>query len=392
MKYWRGYLAAVIFAAITWGLSQFAQAHNVLVDMIYPYVTRNFINSLADWSAGISICLWQVVIAGLLVLLGVSVFFVIRKRWNVVQWLGWVLAVVTLIAMLQTGMYGLNKYTSPLADDVRLQVTDYTVTELNDAATYFRDKANALAEEITRDKKGKPDFGKFKDLAQQAGEGFEYLTYEEAMSVFSGSTAPVKKLGFAFLTRDTGVTVALTGEACVNPNVPTVILPFAMCKEMAHRMNVYTDIDAQYAAFLAGTANSSKAFQYSAYLFAYQSCYEALSNVPTATAKACAQQVDAGVNQQLRQDLKDYTKYFGKNSNAEASRVRTADSEQATSRDTVATITYSEYTGVADLLASWYVQEFVTPLHAEEELPFNPLSPSDVDLTNIGTVANEPDA
>ena len=36
MKYWRGYLAAAVFAAITWGISEFARSHSALVDLIYP--------------------------------------------------------------------------------------------------------------------------------------------------------------------------------------------------------------------------------------------------------------------------------------------------------------------------------------------------------------------
>ena len=383
MKYWRGYLVAVITAAIALAFTKFASAHSVLVDMIYPYISRMFTSSLADWSGGMSFCLWQVLLIGLVAAGIVSIILMIVLRWNFFQWFGWVCATVSCIFMLNTMIYELNAYASPLADDIRLDITDYTVSELSEATNYFRDQANALAQSIQRDKDGDPDFGTFEELAAQAGEGYEALTYDDAISVFAGSTAPVKKLGWSGLYgRQTGVTVALTGEAAVNPNIPTAVLPYAMCREMAHRMCIYSEADADFAAFLAGTSNSSEAFQYSAYLMAYRYCYDALASIPTSTAQACAAQTDKGVNDLLRHDLQAYTKFFGKGSSSTASRT-TADSATSTGDDTVDLITFSEYSSVTDLLASWYIQNYIVPLHQQEEEPFNPLDASQVDLTGI---------
>ena len=386
MKYWRGYLVAAILAAISWALVQFAQGHAVLVDMIYPYITRLVISSMADWTGGMAFCLWQVLLIGMVVAGLASIVLMIALRWNPIQWFGWVLAAISCVAMLHTVIYGLNEYASPLADDMRLEITDYTVSELNEATVYFRDKANALATEVARDAKGNPDFGTFEELAEQAGEGFRVLTYEQAISVFAGSTVPVKKLGWKgtyTARRESGVTVPLTGEAAVNPDVPSALMPFAMCKEMAHRMSIFSDADANFAAFLAGTANSSPAFQYSAYLMAYKFCYDALLSIPTSTAQACAGQTDKDVNQLLRNDLEDYTDFFGKSK--VTATVRSAAEEPATPTgdETVELITFSEYSDVSDLLASWYIQNYIVPLHREEEAPFNPLDKTQVDLSGI---------
>lgn len=386
MKYWRGYLVAAILAAITWALVQFAQAHSVLLDMIYPYVTRMIITSMSNWTGSMSFCLWQVLLIGLVLAGVVSIVLMIILRWNPIQWLGWVLAAVSCIVFLQTAIYGLNKYASPLADDVRLEITDYTVSELNEATVYFRDKANELAAQVARDRKGNPDFGTFEELAQKAGDGFEVLTYQEAISVFAGSTVPVKKLGWSgsFTSRGvSGVTVPLTGEAAVNPHVPSAIMPFAMCRELAYRMSIYSEADANFAAFLAGIANPDPAFQYSAYLMAYRYCYDALASVPTSTAQACATQTDKGVNQLLRNDLKDYTDFFGKRKVSATVRA-TAQNENIHRGDgEVSLITFSKYSDASDLLVSWYIQNFIVPLHVEEEAPFNPKDPTQVDLSGI---------
>ena len=387
MKYWWGYLTAGIFAAISWALVQFAKAHGVLVDMIYPYVTRLIITYLADATSGIKGLLWQtLLIIGILAAIGGIVFVIVKKK-NPIRGIGWVLAIVSFVAFLNTGLYGLNAYAGPLADDLHLDVADYTVTELSEAAIFFRDKANALAKEITRNEKGEPDFGTFEQLAEQAGEGYKTLTYDQALSVFAGSTVPVKKWKIGATKGKSGVTVAITGESAVNPKVPSAALPFAMCKEMAHRMTIYTETDARFSAFLAGINNSSPAFRYSAYLMAYHYCYEALASVPTSTAQACAKEADNGVNDLLRRDLEDCIDFYGKHE--VEPNVRTADPEDESDESLPVNLTFSSYSDVSDLLASWYIQNYIVPLHAEEENVFDPFDPTQVDLSGLANAKKE---
>lgn len=385
MKYWRGYLVAAIVAAISWALIQFAQAHTVLVDMIYPYVTRLIISSMADWTSGFSFCLFQVLVMGLIAGGIASIVLMIVLKWNPIQWLGWIMAVISCISFMNTAVYGLNAYASPLADDMRMEIVDFTVSELNEATAYFRDQANAMASQVQRNEKGEPDFGSFEELSAVAGEGFTDLTYEQAISVFAGSTAPVKKLSFSIFYGGTGsVNAPLTGEAAVNPNVPSAALPFTMCKAIAQRMSIYDDGDAEFAAFMACLSNENPAFQYSAYMVAYRQCYMALSSLPTTTAQNCAAQTDAGVNAQLRQDLNAYNKFFGKQTGKVTVRTTAATLPTEADPTAPAEVVFTEYAGVADLLASWYMEKFVIPLYVEEEEPFNPLDPAQVGLATAG--------
>lgn len=350
MKYWRGFLVAGILAVIGWALTQFAQAHTVLVDMVYPYMTRLIITSLAQWSSGTAACLWQVL---LLLLIGggiASIVLMIVLKWNPIQWLGWVLAAVSCINLLSTVLYGLNEYTGPLAEDIRLTMTDYTVTELSEATAYYLDQANALAPEVS----GKMGQRSFEELANTAGEGFKVLTYDQAISLFAGSTVPVKKWSAG--KGKSGVTVALTGEAAVNTKTPAIAMPFAMCKEMAKRMTISREEEAKYAAYMACIANPDPEFRYSGYCIAYYHCYQTLTAIPTTTAQAAAKELSGKVSEQLRRDMAAYEKFFGE---------------------------YSEPSGDSfpDLLASWYIQEYITPLHEQEEDPFDPKDPSKVDLS-----------
>ena len=386
MKYWRGYLTAAILAAITWALTEFCRTHTALVDLIYPYFTRLIQTTLADWSSGVSFCLWQVLLVLLVTVAVASIVMMIIFKWNFFQWLGWVLAGCTLIFTLHTGIFGLNNYAGPLADDIRLSVADenYTVTELSNATEYFRDKANELALQIPRTEDGKPDYPTFQEMAKAAGEGFKTLTYDYSFSVFAGSTVPVKELGWADMYTSmgiAGITMPLTGEAAVNPNIPVVSIPFTMCHEMSHRMCISLERDANLAAFLACRVHTDPVFQYSGYFMAFRYCYNALISVGTSAADHAASNIYAGVNDFLMADLQDYKAFYAANMDSDASDFANSvnDTYIKVSGDESGTASYSE---VCDLLVSWHIQEIYLPTHQDEVEQFDPLDKNQVDLGN----------
>ena len=385
MKYWRGYLFAAILGAITWGLTQLAKKYTVLVDMVYPYLTRTVQNFLASWSGGVDFCVWQVAVVLLVVLVLATVVLMIVLRWNVIQWLGWVLSGVMLVYFLHTGLYGLNYYAGPLADDVRLTVSECTLEERQDAVVYYRDLANGLADELPRDENGDLQYSSFAELAEQAGEGFKTLTYEQCYPVFAGSTEPVKELGWADLYSSmgiTGITIGITGEAAVNPQIPAVSLPFTMCHEMAHRMCIATEGDANFAAYLACRANSSPEFQYSAYFMAYIYSLNTLAAIDSPEAATAAARIATGVNDNFAHDLTAYSQFFDEKYDETATNLANAANDtylKASGDEGI-----SSYAGVGDLLVYLYVQEVVLPAQAEDaKSTFDPYDESQVDLEGI---------
>ena len=382
MKYWRGYLTAVIFAGLTLALQQFAKNHSDLLDMFYPYMTRIVQDILVGWSGGFSFCLWQILAGVFVVFLIATVVLMVILKWNFFQWLGWVLACVSIGFCLHTGLYGLNTHCSPLAEDIRLNVTEFTVTELVNATTYYRDKANELAPQIPRDAEGDPQLPSFEEMAAQAGEGFKTLTYERSYSVLGGDITPVKKLGLSEMYTSMGIagmTMPLTGEAAVNPEIPGISIPFTMCHEMAHRMCIAQERDANLAAFLTCEVNSDPVFQYSAYFMAYRYCYSALLSDGTSTARAAAKTIQAGVDPLLQKDLTDYDTFFAKKQDKKATNLanKVNDSYIQASGDESGIGSYSE---VSTLLVSWYVQEIYLPAHQDEVEKFDPLDPEQVEL------------
>ncbi|MBE6950833.1 MAG: DUF3810 domain-containing protein [Ruminococcaceae bacterium] len=378
MKYWRGYLTAAILGVFTWVLIQMGQKYTTLVDMVYPYVTRSVQSFLTAWTGGFDFLVWQTAVIFLVITLIATLVLVFIFRAKVVRWLGWALAAVMAVVLLHTGIYGLNSYAGPIEDDLRLDMVDYTQSELENAAIFYRDQANALAARVQRDENGQVLFSEFAALAEQTGSGYRKLARENSFSVYGGDYTPVKELGWAGIYSalgKTGVTVALTGEAAVNPNIPDQGIPFAMAHEMAHRLCIARDDEANFSAFLACSVNENVEYQYSAYFMAYRFCIAALQSVDMGAAETIA----SGCSETLRADVEGYDRYFDENRD-----------EQMTMMVSTVTDTYAEATAeseeirrssVCDYLVNWHIDQYVEEEVVEQK--FDPLDETQVDLSGL---------
>ena len=385
MKYLRGYLFAGIFGAITWVLMAYGQRFSTLVDMVYPYVIRNFQGILAQWSGSVDFLLWQVLAVALGVVALATLVIVVVLRKNVISWAGWMLAIVSFVYMIHTAMFGLNYYAGSLSDDLRMDVSRYAVSELAEATEYYRDKANELAAQVNRDQSGVASFASFGELAKKAGDGFETLTREYYYPVFAGSTEPVKELGWADMYTSmgiTGFTCGITGEAAVNPQIPDVSLPFTMCHEMAHRMCIAPERDANFAAFLAASVNDSVEFRYSAYFMAFRYCYNVLATANSTEAAAAAGRISSGIGEQMRKDIQYYDSFFSSKQDTKATKVADTvnDTYLKASGDSAGIRSYGQ---VCDLLVNWHIKQVVLPELTINIDPFDPYDESKVDLSGI---------
>ena len=385
MKYWFGYLVAALIGALTWVFQQFGERFSTLIDMVYPYVIRTLQDILAGWSGTVDFLLWQLLAVALAVVVLASLVVVIVTKRSVIGWGGWVLSVFSFIYLLHTLMWGLNYHAGPLSEDIRMEVAQYTLEELVEATEYYRDKANVLSQQVKRDNSGNVAFPEFEEMADRAYMGFQRLVYDRSYPIFAGSTLPVKKLGWADMYTSmgiTGVTFGITGEAAVNPQIPAVLQPFTMCHEMAHRMCIATERDANFAAFLACSVHPDLEFEYSAYFMAYRYCYNAIAAVKTVAAVQAASDVSSGVNEYLYRDLVAYDNFFRSNKDEVATTIadNANDAYLRTSGDTAGIASYSQ---VCDLLVNWHIQEVVLPSISVEESHFDPYDETQVDISDI---------
>ncbi len=385
MKYWFGYLVAAIIGAITWVLMQFGQRFQTLVDMVYPYVIRTLQGYLAQWSGSVDFLLWQLLAVALAVVILASLVAVLAAKKSLIAWGGWVLSACAFVYLLHTMFWGLNYYAGPLSEDIRMEVSQYTIDELAEATEYYRDRANILAQQMDRDGAGSLSYPTFEEMSSRAGMGFQRLVYDRSFPIFAGSTLPVKKLGWADLYTSmgiTGVTFGLTGEAAVNPQIPSVLLPFTMCHEMAHRMCIASERDANFAAFLACSVHPDVEFEYSAYFMAFRYCCNALASVKTVAAAEFTAAIKDGIGAELQKDLNDYNVFFRQNQDETATQIANTanDTYLRTSGETAGIASYSL---VCDLLVNWHIQEVVLPSITVEESHFDPYDETQVDISDI---------
>ena len=235
---------------------------------------------------------------------------------------------------------------------------------------------------MSRGDDGSVQFPGFDQMALMAGDGFDKLVYDQYLSVFAGSKVPVKKLGWADAFTSAGITslhMPLTGEAAVNPQIPTVSLPFTICEAMANRMCISIDRDALFAAFLACEANGSTDFRYSAYFMAYYYCMDAIRTMNTIPSNAAMVRVQEGEIDLLRRDLDAYEEFFRLNRKDDKKALADKASNILGEKDAYVAENFT------DLLVSWHIQEVVIPSQVVEEIPFDPMDETQVDLTVIPT-------
>ena len=375
MKTLKGYLTAATLLACTAIMTFLAQRYGQLLDTFYPYVTRQIQAQLASLTASLPYTLWQTAVVCMGIALVGSILLMLIFRWKFFRWLGWVLALCSLLWSLHTGLYGLNFYASPLSEDLRMEQREIDTEDLKAATAYFRDKANEMAQQLPRDAQGDLIFDSFENLALQAGNGYQNLV-AQGESVFAGSTLPVKRLDWADMYTSMGicgVTMAITGEAAVNPQIPVMSLPYVMCHEMAHRMCIAMENDANFAAFLACTANDNLHHQYSGYYMAYRYCYNELYRHD----KAALGEIHRQVNEAFRHDLKAYDEFFSRKQNETATKVATTANNAyiQASGDKAGVASYGQ---VATQLTSWYL-ELMDKQQTQQEQPFNPLDKDNID-------------
>ena len=371
MKKYIGYFVAAGALLFTLAITALARRYGQLLDAFYPYVTRWVQKLLAGISSIFPFTLWQVLAILLVLALVGSLALVIWKKKSILRWLGWVLAVVSLGWCAHTAIYGLNFYASALSRDIRLEDRQITQADLENALLYFRDQANALAAVLPRDETGALIYDDFDTLAKNAGQGYQNLV-KDGYSVFAGSVLPPKRLMWSGLYSAMGicgVSMALTGEASVNPAIPNMSQPFVMCHEMAHRMCIALEDDANFAAFLACRASADPQFQYSAWYMAYRYCYNALYKAD----RAALAEIHSGVSDLFRRDLKVYDEFFAREKKQVATNVaNTANNAYLqASGDKQGTASYG---AVATQLVNWYLQQFQ---QAQNQQP--PFDPTDKD-------------
>lgn len=332
-----------------------AAAATYLPELFFSFYTdfsKNVLSFLSGVTGPFPFAVWQVLLV-LIVLL--ALYFLVRcfsQKKGLLAWLAGVVLLASLLVFLFVGLWGLNHFAPSIADRVGLEANGgFTKEQLTAATRYMADQAGIWADRVERDKNGDLAID-FQAMAAQAPEGYAALAREN--DFFSGSDAPVKKLladkAFSYMGL-TGIFVPFTGESGVNPDAYSAAIPFTMCHELAHRLTVAPEDEANFCAFLACQASSDPAFQYSGWYSAFVYTYNALHKVDRDAAYAIWNTMSPRLQQDCRNATAHYDQYEGE---VQETAQKVNDAYLKAFREESGVQSYGE---AADLLIAWYLQK-----------------------------------
>ncbi len=246
--------------------------------------------------------------------------------------------------------WGMNYYAQPLADQLGIDLVQADRDMLYETAWYYLEKANQTAQLVQRNGNNVCELGTFQELGQSCSDGYQALA--EKYSRFAGNYTAPKQVSNSYWmskTHITGVYCPLTGECNVNPDSSPASLPFTMMHEIAHRLGVNPEDEANFTAVLACRESSLPEFQYSGYYSAFIYLY----NQVTRLDKDMQSQLWYAMSDQLEADVLAAIDHYDK---SETKLAQTADKVNDTYLKAMdQTQGVESYSKVVDLLIAEYM-------------------------------------
>lgn len=269
--------AAVLLASCPILMALFRQSPESFFP-VYREGTKQLATILGAINAWCPIAVWDWLIAYAVVMALVTL---IRHLWNkelVRGWASWVVLVTSMLIACAVDGWALNHYAPTLASEMGFSVQEYSTNQLAETTSYYLDQAAQRADSVRRDKDGTLQQQDFFQLAKAAGSSYQKLSKQ--YPIFQGPTTPVKALilfGKPLLySGHTGIYWADSGEASVPIDDANAEIEFDMCHEVAHRLGIAREEEANFASFVACTTSEDDHFVYSGYFSAFNYCFNAL--------------------------------------------------------------------------------------------------------------------
>jgi len=218
----------------------------------------------------IFLCIYVVYIAVKIIVTGRWIVYPLRCLSNICLFFSSAL----LIFMM---LFGVQYHSTSLADHMDLQVRPRSVEDLADVTTYVLEQANFYSTGVIRNEEGYCHYGSFDMMASWIPSGYEKLS--EKYDFFKSSYAPVKSVKswkIMSMVGVSGIYVPFTGETLVNPDTPAPGLVFNMAHEVAHRLGVAPEDEANFAAYMACKSHTDRRVRYAGYFMTFRYLFNAL--------------------------------------------------------------------------------------------------------------------
>lgn len=217
----------------------------------------------------------------LFVLIAIPIVWIVRQlikirckqlRFGKFLWNGITLglAIFSVSYFLFMSLWGLNYHRQAVSEIVQIDPSNITATELEDVCRKLIQLTNESRNLLTKDELHPAVLPmNHRQIIEKALVGFDEVA--NTFPKFAYKKPSVKIVLFPQLMSMVGVSgiyIPFTGEAIVNMDPPSYLLPATVCHEMAHQLGFSPEDEANYISFLVCRSNSNPSFQYSGYFMA----------------------------------------------------------------------------------------------------------------------------
>ncbi len=190
-----------------------------------------------------------------------------KKR---VSWKGFGIGCLKLVAIALAlyvsfnFLWGINYDRKGIAEQLNLQMQQYSITDLQNLNGMLVEKVNASKASLVNSNAIYPSS---KALFKRVGDAYSKI--ESTYPFLQYHTVSIKPSIWGWLGNYTGFTGyynPFTGEAQVNTTVPKFLQPYICCHEVAHQLGYAKEMEANFVGYLAAAASGDTLFHYSVYL------------------------------------------------------------------------------------------------------------------------------
>ncbi len=233
---------------------------------------------------------------------------IVRRRFNrayFITGLQQVLFFILFVYVFFNLFWGLNYNRKGIASQLKLEVKQYNLADLDTLTAVIQTRANHYAGLVSEEKRD--SFDKKRSLFTGAVEAFadaekqySFLTYRHRSIKPSLYSYLGNYLGFQ------GYYNPFSGEAQVNTTVPRFLEPYVTTHEIAHQLGYAKENEANFVGYLACKNSASDVFRYSVYYDLYNYALGEIFRLDTVLARAYQEKA----HPQVKQDQKAFRDFY----------------------------------------------------------------------------------
>jgi len=203
------------------------------------------------------------------------------------------LAIILAVYIYFNISWGINYNRKGIADQLNLQMQQYSNADLQNLNGMLVEKVNAAKASLVNSNAVYPTskalFARVRSAYAKLDSIYPFLQYH---------TVSLKPSMWGWLGNYTGFTGyynPFTGEAQVNTTVPKFLQPYICCHEVGHQLGYAKEMEANFVGYLAAAASDDTLFHYSVYLDLFFYSNRNLYSLDSVAARSYSKQLSPAV-------------------------------------------------------------------------------------------------